>query len=79
MQPSPSTETRRPCDPRALAKSYTGCVYYAVDLPQFGCGLRQLLLHLWRQQLERNGAHLYVGLLLADHRVQGAKQLCRQV
>ena len=25
-----------PCDPRALAKSYTGCVYYAVDLPQFG-------------------------------------------
>jgi hypothetical protein len=25
-----------PCDPAALAKSYTGCVYYAVDLPQFG-------------------------------------------
>jgi hypothetical protein len=24
-----------PCDPKALAKSYTGCVYYAVDLPQF--------------------------------------------
>jgi len=25
-----------PCDPAALAKSYTGCVYYAVDLPQWG-------------------------------------------
>jgi hypothetical protein len=24
-----------PCDPAALAKSYTGCVYYAVDLPQW--------------------------------------------
>ncbi len=25
-----------PCDAKALAKSYTGCVYYAVDLPQWG-------------------------------------------
>jgi hypothetical protein len=24
-----------PCDPKALAHSYTGCVFYAVDLPQF--------------------------------------------
>jgi hypothetical protein len=24
-----------PCDAKALAKSYTGCVYYAVDLPQW--------------------------------------------
>jgi hypothetical protein len=24
-----------PCDPTALAHSYTGCVFYAVDLPQF--------------------------------------------
>jgi hypothetical protein len=24
-----------PCDDRALAHSYTGCVFYAVDLPQF--------------------------------------------
>src|SRR6185369_10774959 len=24
-----------PCDPKALAHGYTGCVFYAVDLPQF--------------------------------------------
>jgi hypothetical protein len=24
-----------PCDPKALAQSYTGCVFFAVDLPQF--------------------------------------------
>jgi IgGFc binding protein len=34
----PSTGTAScvtPCDPKALAHSYTGCTFYAVDLPQF--------------------------------------------